>query len=197
MGPSNSSYLSNTAIFHFHDYGRNSIFLLKEWDKLLFGTNILSFKSRIDLSVMWPSTLTQKFNHGSLWGSCPLPLERTVACWIVCVCMARGKKWKGNIQLMDEVETNVSYEILLYFKRFERHLYKLSACLIVAKLNLFSPLVLDCCSICFCRTFISKVFFATATVSNLESCWAGQANNSKQWKEAHTKCLEQKKLALL
>ena len=27
MGPSNSSYLSNIAIFHFHDYGRKSIFL--------------------------------------------------------------------------------------------------------------------------------------------------------------------------
>ena len=24
MGPSNSSYLSTTAIFHFHDYGRKS-----------------------------------------------------------------------------------------------------------------------------------------------------------------------------
>ena len=101
-----------------------------------------------------------------------------------CVCVyGEGKKWKGNIQLMDEVETNVSYEILLYFKRFERHLYKLSACLIVAKLNLFSPLVLDCCSICFCRTFISKVFFATATVPTWKVVELGKptiVNNGKR-----------------
>ena len=102
----------------------------------------------------------------------------------MCVCVyGEGKKWKGNIQLMDEVETNVSYEILLYFKRFDRHLYKLSACLIVAKLNLFSPLVLDCCSICFCRTFISKVFFATATVPTWKVVELGKptiVNNGKR-----------------
>ena len=28
MGPSNSSYLSNTAILHFHDYGRKSSWFL-------------------------------------------------------------------------------------------------------------------------------------------------------------------------
>ena len=31
MGPSNTSYLSNTTIFHFHDYGRKSKHSLEKY----------------------------------------------------------------------------------------------------------------------------------------------------------------------
>ena len=130
------------------NYGLGAIFLLKEWENIWnqhFEFQIQDRRTSCD-HQRWTAKIQPRLG----WGSCPLPLERTVACWILFV-YGEGAKCKD---IWD----------IIVFKRFERHLCKLSACLIVAKLNLLSPLVLDCCRICFCRTFISNVFFATATV---------------------------------
>ena len=53
MNPSNRSYLSDTAIFHFHDYGRKSIILTKE-----FFTEIV----KLHHDRFWPT----KMKH-TLW----------------------------------------------------------------------------------------------------------------------------------
>ena len=46
MGPSNSSFLSNTVIFHFHDYGSKS-----KISNIHKTINIIDFKKNVNLSI--------------------------------------------------------------------------------------------------------------------------------------------------